>query len=82
MTKNNRNKQTCNCHANNPCPLDGKYLSLNIYSAEILIGSSQQREKYFSICETEFKTSLGNHKNSFKNRQKEKILNFLNIYGT
>ena len=71
LTKNNRNKWTCNCHPNNPCPFDGKYLSLSIYSAEILIGNSQQREKYFGICETEFKTSLGNHKNSFKNTKRK-----------
>ena len=29
-------------------------------------------DKYFGICEKEFKTRLDNHKISFKNRQKEK----------
>ena len=49
------------------------YLSSNIaYSAEVLIGNNQHGDKYFGICQTEFKTRLGNHKNSFKNRQKEK----------
>ena len=35
LRKNDTNKRTCNCRANNTCPLDGKYLSLNIvYSAK------------------------------------------------
>ena len=73
MRKNDTNKQNCNCRVNNSCPLDGKCLSSNIvYSADILIGNNQHGDKYFGICETEFKTRLGNHKNSFKNRQKEK----------
>ena len=73
LRKNDTNKWNCNCHANNTCPLDGKCLSSNIvYSAEVLIGNNQHGDKYFGICETEFKTRLGNHKNSFKNRQKEK----------
>ena len=73
LRKNDTNKQNCNCCANNTCPLDGKCLSSNIvYSAEVLIGNNQHGDKYFGICETEFKTRLGNHKNSFKNRQKEK----------
>ena len=37
-----------------------------------LIGNIQHGDKYFGICKTEFKTRLGNQKNSFKNRQKEK----------
>ena len=37
-----------------------------------LFSWSPNRDKYFGICETELKTRLGNHKNSFKNRQKEK----------
>ena len=73
LRKNDTNKQNCNCRANNTCPLDGKCLSSNIvYSAEVLIGNNQHGDKYFGICQTEFKTRLGNHKNSFKNRQKEK----------
>ena len=73
LRKNDTNKRNCNCRANNTWPLDGKCLSLNIvYSAEVLIGNNQHGDKYFGICETEFKTRLGNHKNSFKNRQKEK----------
>ena len=73
LRKNDTNKRTCNCRANNTCPLDGKCLSSNIiYSAEVLIGNNQQGDKYFGICETEFKTRQGNHKNPFKNRQKEK----------
>ena len=73
LRKNDTNKQNCNCRATNTCPLDGKCLSSNIvYSAEVLIGNNQHGDKYFGICETEFKTRLGNHKNSFKNRQKEK----------
>ena len=39
---------------------------------QLIIGNSQHGNKYFGICETEFKTRLSNHKNSFKNRQKEK----------
>ena len=73
LRKNDTNKWTCNCLANNTCPLNGKCLSSNIvYSAEVRIGNNQHGDKYFGICETEFKTRLGNHKNSFKNRQKEK----------
>ena len=80
---NDTNKRNCNCRANNTCPLDSKSLSSNIvYSAEVLSGNNQHGLKYFGICETEFKTRLGNHENSFKNRQKKKTLNFLNIYGT
>ena len=64
LRKNDTNKQNCNCCANNTCPLDGKCLSSNIvYSAEVLIGNNQHGDKYFGICETEFKTRLGNHKN-------------------
>ena len=73
LRKNDTNKQNCNCHANNTCPLDGKCLSSNIvYSAEVLIGNNQHGDKLFGICETEFKARLGNLNNSFKNRQKEK----------
>ena len=83
LRKNDTNKRTCDCRANNNCPLDGKCLSSNIvYSAEVLIGNNQKGGKYFGSCETEFKTRLGNHKNLLKNRQKQKTLNFLNIYGT
>ena len=72
MRKNDTNKRNCNCRANNNCPLDGKCLLSNIvYSAEVLIGNNQHGDKYFGICETEFKTRLGNHENSFKNRHKE-----------
>ena len=80
---NDTNKRNCNCRANNTCPLDSKSLSSNkVYSAEVLSGNNQHGVKYFGICETEFKTRLGNHENSFKNRQKKKTLNFLIIYGT
>ena len=73
LRKNDTNKRTCNCRANNTYPLDSKCLSSNIVSsAKVLIGNNQQGEKYFDFCETEFKTRLGNRKNSFKNRQKEK----------
>ena len=57
LRKNNTNKRTCNCRANNTCPLDDKRLSSNIaYSAEVLIDNNQQGDKYFGISETEFKT--------------------------
>ena len=73
LSKSDTNKRNCNCRTNNTCPLDGKCLASNIvYSAEALIVNNQHRDKYFGICETEFKTRLSNHKNSFKNRQKEK----------
>ena len=73
LRKSDTNKRNCNCRADNTCPLDAKCLSSNIvYSAEVLTGNTQHGDKYFGICETEFKTRLGNHKNSFKNRQKEK----------
>ena len=68
LRKNDTNKRTCNCDANNTCPLDVKFLSSNIvFSAEVLIGNNKQGGKYFGICETGFKTRLGNHKNLFKN---------------
>ena len=88
LRKNDTNKRNCDCHVNNACALDGKFLLSNIvYSAEVLIGNNQHGDKYFGICETEFKTRLGNHKNSFKNRQKEKdtevsIYIYIYIYGT
>ena len=41
-----------------------------VYSAEVVIGKNQQGDKCFGICETEFKTRLGNHKKLFKNKQK------------
>ena len=63
LRKSDTNKRTCNCRANNTCPLDGKCLSSNIaYSDERLIANNQQRDKCFGTCETEFKTRLGNHK--------------------
>ena len=65
--KDDTNKQICNCRANNTFLLDSKWLSSNIvYSVEVLIGSNKQGDKYFGICETEFKVKLGNHKNSLK----------------
>ena len=48
---------------------------VNVYHQTLfiqLIGNNQHGDKLFSICETEFKTRLGNLNNSFKNRQKEK----------
>ena len=83
LRKNDTNKRNCNCRANNTCPLDNTCLPSNIvYSAEVFIANDQCGAKYFGICKIEFKTRLGNHKNSFKDRQKKKTLNFLNIYGT
>ena len=83
LRKSDTNKRNCNCRANNTCALDGKRLSSKItYSAEVLIGNNQHGHKYFGICETEFKTRLGNHKNSFKIDKKKKTLNFLKIYET
>ena len=80
LRKSDTNKRNCNCRADNTCPLDAECLSSNIvYSAEVLTGNTQHGDKYFGICETEFKTRLGNHKNSFKSRQKKRTLNFLNI---
>ena len=73
LRKNNTNKGKCNSRANNTSPLDGKSLSSNIvYSAEVLIGNNQQGDKYFSICETEFKIRLGNHKMHLKTDKKKK----------
>ena len=73
LGKSDTNKRNCDCRTNNTCPLDGKCLSSTIvYSAEDLIGNNQHGDKYFGLCETEFKTRLGNHKNSFKTRQKDK----------
>ena len=63
LRKNDTNKRNCNCRANNTCPLDRKCLSSNIvYSAEVRIDKNQHGDKYFGICETEFKTRSGNHK--------------------
>ena len=73
LRKNDTNKQNFNCCANNTCPLDGKCLSSNIvYSAEVVIGNNQLGDKYFGICKTEFKTRLGNYKNSFKNTKRKR----------
>ena len=49
---------------------------------QLIIGNSQHGNKYFGTCETEFKTRLSNHKNSFKTDKKKKTLNFLNMHGT
>ena len=50
LRKNDTNRQNCNCRTNNTSLLDGKCLSSNIiYSAEVLIGNNQQRDKYFGI---------------------------------
>ena len=73
LRKNDTNKRKYNCRASNNCPLDGKcLLSKSVYSAEVLISNNQHGDQYFGIRETEFKTRLSNHKNSIKNRQKEK----------
>ena len=73
LRKNDTDKRNLNSRTNNTCIWDGKRLSSNIvYSAEVFIGNKQNGDKYFAICKTEFKTRLGNHQNSFKNRQKEK----------
>ena len=82
LRKNDTNKQTCNCRANNTCPLDGTCLSSNtVYSAEILTGNNQQGDQYFGICQTEFKIRL-TIKTHLKTDKKKKTLNFQNIYGT
>ena len=57
LGKNDTNKRTCNCGANNTCSLDAKSLSSNIvYSAE----DKSTRRQCFRIYEEEFKTRLGN----------------------
>ena len=73
LRKNQTIKWTCNSCKNYTFSLDGKCLSSNIVdSAEVFIINDEQENKYFGICEREFKTRLGNHKMSFKNREKEK----------
>ena len=53
LGKNDTNKRTCNCGANNTCPLDAKCLSSNIVcSAE----DKSTRRQCFGIYEKEFKT--------------------------
>ena len=84
LRKNQAIKRTCNSCKNYAFSLDGKCLSSNLVdSAEVFIINNEQENKCFGICETEFKTRLGNHKMSFKNREKEvKALNFVNMFGT
>ena len=42
LRKNDTNKRTCNCRANNTSPLDRKGLSSSIvYSAEVVISNNQ-----------------------------------------
>ena len=84
LRKNQTIKRTCNSCKNYAFSLDGKCLSSNLVdSAEVFIINNEQENKCFGICETEFKTRLGNHKMLFKNREKEKkALNFVNMFGT
>ena len=73
LRKHDTSKRDCNCCSKNTCLLGRKCLSSNfVYSAEVLVGNNQQGDKYFGICETEFKSRLGKNKNSLENRQKEK----------
>ena len=78
LRKEQHKKQTCNCRTNNnTSPLHCKCLSSSIvYSAEVLIGNIKQGDKYFDIRKTEFKIRLGDHKNSFTNRQKKRHWTF------
>ena len=84
LRKNRTIKRTCNSCKNYACSLDGKCLSSNLVdSAEVFSINNEQENKCFGICETELETRLGNHKMSFKNREKEeKALNFVNMFGT
>ena len=59
----------CNCRVKTDCPLNGDCRKKNIiYSATVK--TTQGNETYTGLTETEFKTRLANHKQSF---QKEKL---------
>ena len=66
LKQNNQKKvDKCNCRNKNECPLDGKCREKEIvYQAQVK--SSAGVETYVGVTETEFKTRLANHKQSFK----------------
>ncbi len=77
--KANTNEETikeCNCRNKDQCPLDGKCREKGIvYQATVTTNNIEgisKKETYVGLTETEFKTRLANHKQSFS---KEKLRN-------
>ena len=68
-------KRTCSCRPNSPepCPLDGYCLEKNlIYQADVTETDTQNKQTirtYVGLCETDFKTRLGNHNKAFNHRR-------------
>ena len=60
--------RTCNCRANNVCPLDGNCLQKNtLYNAKITAFGAPTKN-YIGIAATTFKERHSNHKSAFNNR--------------
>ena len=56
-------EESCNWGNSNNCPLDGKYLTLNIiYEAQILPNQPNYKKKnYIATAELDFKDRFNNH---------------------
>ena len=60
-------EKKCSCPKKVQCPLDKKCLSKNIiYNATIF--TEKEKNEYIGLCSTDFKSRLGVHKQSFKNK--------------
>jgi hypothetical protein len=62
--------KTCNCNAENICPLDGKCLTKSIvYKATVQAGQSSHT--YIGISSNTFKSRYATHKHTLKKREKQ-----------
>ena len=60
--------QTCNCRANNECPLDTKCLTSSvIYQATVTRPDTGKDETYIGLTENTFKSRYSGHMSSFRN---------------
>ena len=60
----------CHCQKKESCPLDNKYLTLNvIYEAQITNNANDEHKKYLGAPETSFKARYNNHTRDFKHKK-------------
>ena len=60
----------CNLRKKESCPLDNKFLTLNIiYEAQVTNNINDEDKKYLGAVETSFKERYNNHARDFKHRK-------------
>ena len=71
----------CHCQKRESCPLDNKYLTLNvIYEAQITNNANDEHKKYLGASETSFKARYNNHTRDFKHKKVYEVYRTFKIY--